>query len=68
MQQGFSPFAMQQGGGSSPQGNGLSPETMPNAAQGAPPPGVVPQGGPNVPPGTPRPGAQNGAGPGIPGM
>jgi hypothetical protein len=41
---------------SSPQG--FSPEVLPNAAQGKPPPTPTPQAGPIVPPGTPRPGAR----------
>ena len=50
------------GDGSDGGGTGFSPQTLPQAAQGVPPPvpgiGTPFQAGPNVPPGMPRPGAQ----------
>jgi hypothetical protein len=39
---------------------GLSPDVMPPAMMGVPPPAPTPQAGPNVPPGSPRPGARGG--------
>jgi hypothetical protein len=68
MQAGFLPMGIQNApdmpGGNG--GGGFSPNVLPNAAQGIPPPrpgiDTPNQVGPNVPPGTPRPGAQNGGG------
>ena len=40
---------------------GLSPDVMPPAMMGVPPPAPTPQAGPIVPPGSPRPGARGGA-------
>ena len=41
-----------------PGGPTASPEVMPNAGLGVPPPMPTPQAGPNVPEGSPRPGGQ----------